>query len=361
MPIKYTRGEIVSQTTLTPPTDPRGQIDELLEQAALANAKLQEFMRKLSNSVKNEQGKAIAYKRAPLKTKQRVAEKCGIDLTNPANDKSGMKSPFEVKDIARATIVFTTVAQMLAFRDYIYHCEEYSSLKSKQSPAVKDLWAKGIEDEYKDIKFFLKVMIKYKGQDIPHIVELQLNVSQMSRGKAYGHAFYNLSRLAEKDGKNVFLPSDVACTIVVPPKITGKTGNKLRTAITQCRSLAQGDQEIMLATNILSKMLQKELKMAQDVKKGADDDNSGSANSSSPAAAAAQGSSSPANPYDYVNSAKPLTIKCGPYNAKKAEQQDSGPAQAWAISRLSSFVWSHFTACQAKPGVTGTAANIHAN
>lgn len=352
MPITYTRGDIIAQTTFASPNEPRKQIDELIEQAMLARVKLHDFMRELSRNINNESGKPIDYQSVSVsnKDKKRVAEKCGINLKSTDADKTGMKKPIEVKDIARATIVFSTIAQLLSFRDYIYMQPEFKALMNKQSPAVKDLWTTGVEDEYyKDVKFFLEMKIRYKGQIIPHIVELQLNLAQMVRGKKYGHAFYNLSRLASVDGKQRFSPADAKCKIVVPGNIKGKTGNKLRTALSQCRSIAQGNEEVLLAIGIMQKMMHKKLKMAEDMK--TDDGKAGATESDAKTKAA--------DKYDYVNGTQPLIIQCGPYEHKLAEKQDSGPAQAWAIGRLSSFIWSHFTACQNKPGVTGTAANIH--
>lgn len=362
MPITYTRGDVISQTTFTSTQDPRGQIVELIEQAKLADDKLHQFMGMLSAEVNNESGRPITYTRAPIKTRQRIAEKCGIKVwEDPSKDIPAEKTPLLVKDISRATIVFTTIAQMLAFRDYIYHTDEFIAIKDKLSPAVKDLWTADIENgtEYKDIKFFLQVMINYRGTRIPHIVELQLNAVQMDRGKHFGHAFYNVSRLAMIDGKQVFSPADPECTITIPGKIKGKVADKLRMATVHCRSIAQGDPEIMLATNIISKMLQdkSKFKMACDMKKSADA--SGAAESGSQPTAADGRSANDADPYAFMNGTKPVVILCGPYNAKKAGHQDTGPAQAWAISRLACFIWGHFTECQNAPGITGTAANWH--
>lgn len=339
--ITYTRADVISQTTFADTKDYRAQILELLEQAALANDLLNNFMRRLSNTINNASGKPIAFSRVPLKGRDRIAEKCGITKWDePATDVVADKSPLLVKDIARSTIVFSTVAQMLAFRDYIYTTTEYQSIKDKQSPAVKDLWAKGVEDEYKDIKFFLQVNINFRQRVIPHIVELQLNVGQMSRGKQYGHAFYGLSRLAKLGGKQVFLHDNTDCVITVPGKIKGKIGNKLRTALVQCRSLSEQNPEILLAINILSKMLDTKLKLARN------------------APPALREAAAEMNPNDFLNGTTPLVIRCGPYDPSNQGNQDSDEAQAWAIARLSSFVWSHFTKCQSRPGVTGLADTV---
>ncbi|NLS11785.1 hypothetical protein HGP28_02635 [Vibrio sp. SM6] len=346
----YTLDRVISQTTFWSHDHKRNQIEELIEQADLAKDELNRFMQTLSNKVNNESGKRISYIRGPLKTRERIAAKCGItQWDNPSTDKtSGVKKPLEVKDIARSTIVFRTVAQMLAFRDYIYTTPEYQALKDKQTPAVKDLWAVGIQDQYKDVKFFLQVEINFSTkvnnvqmpkQKIPHIVELQLNVCQMAWGKTYGHAFYNLSRLARIDGEEKFVWDDPQCVITVPGNIKGKVGDKLRTAITHCRSIACGDQHILLATNILSKLISNNLKLP-----------SARERETLPAA----------KHYSYKNGVRPLVIQCGPYAPEKQANQDSGPAQAWAISHLASFIWANFTKSQAKPGVTGTAANWHA-
>ncbi|WP_194436110.1 hypothetical protein [Vibrio fluminensis] len=345
----YTIENKISQTTFHDNDHKREQIEELVEQAKLANKKLHDFMKQLSRKVNNESGKAISYNRGPLKTRERIAAKCGIsDWDNPQSDKtSGVKKPLEVKDIARATIVFSTIAQMLAFRNYIFTTQEYLALDGKENDAVKDLWALGIEDEYKDVKFFLQVEIDFSTkvnntqtakQKIPHIVELQLNVSQMAWGKTYGHAFYNLSRLARLDGENTFKWNDPKCVITVPGAIKGKVGNKLRTAVTHCRSIACGDQEILLATNIISKLISSKLKLptAKECEKLPSSEH-----------------------YNYKNGVKPLVIQCGAYDFKKQGNQDSGPAQAWAIHRLAGFIWENFTKSQNKPGVTGTAANWH--
>ena len=339
--ITYTRADVISQTTFADTKNYRAQIEELLEQAPLANQKLNEFMQRLSNTINNASGKPIAYSRAPIKTRGRIAEKCGITNWDvPATDVVADKSPLLVKDIARSTIVFSTVAQMLAFRDYIYTTPEYQAIKDKQSPAVKDLWAKGVEDEYKDIKFFLQVNINFRQRVIPHIVELQLNVGQMARGKQYGHAFYNLSRLAMLGGKQIFIHDNTDCVITVPGKIKGKIGNKLRTALVECRSICEKNQEILLAINILSKMLDTKLKQARNAPAGLREQ-------------AAQ-----MNPYDFLNGDTPLVIRCGPYDPSNQAHQDSDVAQAWAIARLSSFVWSHFTKCQNRPGITGLADTV---
>ncbi|GAK88072.1 hypothetical protein JCM19238_5686 [Vibrio ponticus] len=189
MPAPYTLESVISQTTFWDNDHKREQIEELVEQAKLANPKLHKFMQHLSNTVKNESGKPIAYNRGPLKTRERIAAKCGItNWDDPKTDKTaGVKTPLEVKDIARATIVFSTIAQMFAFRDYIYTTPEYQALKGKQNKAVKDLWGLGIQDQYKDVKFFLQVEIEFSTKvnnkptgkkTIPHIVELQLNVGR---------------------------------------------------------------------------------------------------------------------------------------------------------------------------------------
>lgn len=346
----HTLSNVISQTTFWDNDHKREQIEELIEQAEIANKKLHAFMLNLSRKVNNESGKPIEYQRAPIKKRERIAAKCGISKWDaPATDITvGVKTPLEVKDIARATIVFSTIAQMLAFRDYIYTTPEYQALKDKQSPAVKDLWAVGIEDQYKDVKFFLEVEIDFSTkvnnhttpkQKIKHIVELQLNVCQMAWGKTYGHAFYNLSRLARIDGEEKFVWDDANCQISVPGKIKGDIGNKLRTAVSHCRSIACGDQEILLATNIVSKLIQKKLKLPD---------------------AEAREKLPAAKHYNYLNGKSPLVIQCGPYDPSKQAHQDTGPAQAWAISRLASFIWANFTKSQHKPGVTGTAANWHA-
>ena len=131
-----------------------------------------------------------------------------------------------------------------------------------RTPAVKDLWAKNIEDVYKDVKFFLAMDIDFKGRTIPHIVELQLNVSQMSRGKAYGHAFYNLTRLAYIQGEQRFVWDNDDCVITVGGDIKGKIGDKLRTSITHCRS--EWPKVIKMCcwlAKILSKFLTRELRL----------------------------------------------------------------------------------------------------
>lgn len=351
MPITFTRGDVIAQTTLTPTTKPREQIEELIEQAKLADPKLHAFMRELSNNIKNESGRPIQYIRAPIKTRQRIAEKCGIrDWNTPANDQPSDKDPLLVKDISRGTIVYTTIAQMLAFRDYIYNRPEFVAIRDKQSPAVKDLWSKGVTDEYKDIKFFLQVMITYKGARIPHIVELQLNVGQMARGKVYGHAFYNLSRLAMVGGRQSFEPANENCQIVVPGEIKGKLGTKLRSALGYCHSAAQGNAEVMLAIGILRKMLHNKLKTVADLKLDAP---VGMDTSAAATQARLRELNKDADGTNFANGTAPLTIQCGPYDPVAAGQQDSGPAQAWAIARLSSFVWSSFTSFQNKPGATG--------
>ena len=346
----HTLEGVISQTTFWDNDHKREQIEELVEQAKLANPKLHAFMLNLTRKVNNESGKAIAYNRGPLKTRERIAAKCGItNWDDPTTDKTqGVKKPLAVKDIARATIVFSTIAQMFAFRDYIYTTPEYQAIKDKQSDAVKDLWEKEILDQYKDVKFFLQVEIDFSTKvnnvptpkkTIPHIVELQLNVSQMAWGKTYGHAFYNLSRLAYIDGRQKFVWDDTDCVITVPADISGKVANKLRTAITHCRSIACGDQDVLLAASILSKMVSAKFKLP-----------SSKECESLPAA----------QHYSYKNRKKPLVIQCGPYDYKKAANQDSSNAQAWAISFLASFIWANFTKSQHKPGVTGTAANWHA-
>ncbi|PSW21394.1 hypothetical protein C9I98_05515 [Photobacterium sanctipauli] len=341
----YTRGDIISQTTFWSTYHKREQIEELVEQAKVANKELHKFMLDLTRNVKNESGKPIKYSRGPLKTRERIAEKCGITIwDDPSTDQtSGVKTPLEVKDIARATIVFSTIAQMMAFRNYIYTTPNYQNIKDKQSPAVKDLWTKGIDDQYKDVKFFLEVYIEFTGKvtnrppekrTIPHIVELQLNVAQMARGKSYGHAFYNLSRLAKINGSDRFVWNDPNCVITVPGAKKGNVGNKLRTAIVMCRSMALGDEKVLLATNILSKLLSNNLRLLDKRVTGKKVEHN-----------------------VYENGTTPLVIRCGPYDPSTAANQDSGAAQAWAINHLSSFVWGNFTAFQRKPGVTGTAAN----
>lgn len=352
MPITYTRGDVIAQTTLTPTNNYRAQIEELLEQSRLAQTKLHEFMQLLCNNVKNDSGRPIQYMRAPLKTRQRVAEKCGIvNWDDPTTDRPSDKDPLLVKDIARATMVFTTLPQMLAFRDYIYNRPEFSAIRDKQSPAVKDLWAKGIEDEYKDIKFFLQVMIHYKGTPIPHIVELQLNVNQMMRGKKYGHAFYNLSRLAKVGGRQVFEPANEHCQIVVPGAIKGKLGNKLRTALTHCRSIGRKDPEVILATNIIATMLRTKLKLVSQLHLGADHSNLPPERQEMKRKQKALNQGADQN--DFANTTAPMIITCGPYDPSNAQSQDSGPAQAWAIGRLASFLWSEYTHIQNHPGATG--------
>lgn len=339
--ITYTRADVISQTTFADTKNYRAQIDELLEQAPLANQKLNEFMQRLSNTINNTSGKPIAYSRAPIKTRDRIASKCGItDWEHPETDVVADKSPLLVKDIARATIVFSTVAQMLAFRDFIYTTDEFKALKDKHFLAVKDLWSQGVVDQYKDIKFFLQVKINFRNQVIPHIVELQLNVGQMSRGKQYGHAFYNLSRLGMLEGKPAFIHDNSNCIITVPGSIKGKIGNKLRTALVECRKLCEQDPEVLLAINILSKMLDTKLRQARNA----------------PAALREQAKNM--HPYDFLNGTTPLVIRCGPYDPSNQPHQDSDAAQAWAIARLSRFVWSYFTECQNRPGITGLADTV---
>lgn len=358
MPQTYTHGHVISQTTFAKINEPRKQIEELLEQAVLAQAKLHEFMQELCNNIKNESGRPIQYMRAPLKTRQRVAEKCGIvNWDQPATDQPSDKDPLLVKDIARATIVFTALPQMLAFRDYIYNSPVYRSIRDKQSPAVKDLWAKGADDVYKDIKFFLQVTINFRGAQIPHIVELQLNVKQMMRGKKYGHAFYNVSRLAKVGGRQIFEPANPNCSIVVPGPIKGKLGNKLRTALTHCRSIGRKDAEVLLATEIIAKMLRSKLKLVSDLHLDAED-NPNLSLAQQDARRRQKSLNKGADQSDFANGTAPLTINCGPYDPSTAANQDSGPAQAWAIGRLASFLWSEYTHIQNNPGAIGD--NPHA-
>lgn len=357
MPSTYTWGDRISQTTFTSTYDKRGQIEELVEQAKLANHKLHLFMQGLTQKVNNESGKRITYSRGPLKTRQRIAEKCGItnwDDTTTDITGAGVKTPLEVKDIARATIVFSTIAQMLAFRDFIYTTDEFTALKKPQfdrSPAVKDLWAKNIEDVYKDVKFFLAMDIDFKGRTIPHIVELQLNVSQMSRGKAYGHAFYNLTRLAYIQGEQRFVWDDDDCIIRVGGDIKGKIGDKLRTSITHCRSMAEGDQNVLLACEILSKFLTLKLRLLSTRETQKLDSKTNRMKTVT-------------EHNVFANGTQPLVIRGG--QAFALSLKNGRPdislqgAQAWAIAYLSSFIWSKFTKFQNLPGVTGLASNIHA-
>lgn len=270
MSITYTRGDIIAQTTFTSPTNPVGQINESIEQAMHVIYRLFEFVRNISCNVNNGLGQPIKYatEGGSNKEKGRVAEQCGIDLNNPENKKLGMKERVEVKNITRASIIFQTITQLMAVRNYIYDQPEYKVIMHKQTPAMKDC-------------------------------------------------------------KQVFLPAGRNCKIVLLGNKKGKAGNKIRTPLLLCHSLAEGNGEVLLAIEIMKKLLNTK--------------------------------STTLDTSEYQNSDAALTILCGPFDHINPSQLDSGPAQAWSIARLSDFIWSHFTKCQNHPNVTSTAENWLAN
>ncbi|UJF17198.1 hypothetical protein L0B53_00010 [Vibrio sp. SS-MA-C1-2] len=318
MQITYTRGDVISQTTFTPTSDHRGQIEELIGQGVKAKQKLSDFMRRLSKEVNNESGQPIKFQSTsvPIKGRARIADKCGIvDWDNPAKDKKGsnIKEPLIVKDIARATIIFSTIVQLEAVRDFIYEQDEYRNLKDKQSPAVKDLWGAGVHDVYKDVKFFLEVNIQWEGKTIPHIVELQLNVGSMDKGKKYEHAFYNIKRKAFLGAeKQIFIWDDPKCKITIKTKEKAKIATKLRTSLVNCKQLASGNKEQLLAVKILSKML-------------ADDFNYSMTDAS------------------YKNTGPDITINGYEYKHKNGDGPVDKKGRAWAINCLSRLVCGRYT------------------
>ncbi len=343
MPLTFTRADIISQTTFAQPNDPRAQVLELIEQSKTADVSLHRYMQAISHNVKGHDGRPKRFSRGPLKTKTSIARKVGIiDWDNPTTDRQVGKTPLEVKDIARATIVFSTVAEMMAVRDYIYTTEEFQLISKKQSPAVKDLWSKGVNDQYKDVKFFLAMKILYNNTQIIHIVELQLNVTQMDRGKKYGHAFYNVSRLGMTNGVNEWRWDDPRASIVIPGAVKGDIGGKLRTALTHIRSMAVGNQRIWKALDIISYFLQHNLRVKDTLVEQKE----------------VNGRTVTRERHNaFLNGRLPVRINAGPYDWQTGGIT-TGPAQSWAIATLAAFVFSEFTRYQGNV-YTRTAINMH--
>ena len=311
-----TKHGVLSQDLDTVPTHKRGMITELIEQGALADVKLKEFIRRVSNKMNNKYGEKIEIKTAPLKTQDSAGRKVGImNWNDPNMDTAGEKTPYEVKDIARATIRFSTIPQMYAVKDFIASQPEFTRIEhfNENNNVLKDRWAEASTGEYKDIKFFLSVPITHNNRNIQHIVELQLNTTSMDRGKKFGHAFYNVIRLGKGPaGSNKWEPNKKGSVIRIPANKKAEIANKLRTAIIKCKSMVgKNDEEIKWAIKVMVQFLNNKFVYDESLD-------------------------------SYKEGTQELSIMGGKYNWPQ-DSAINDAAYSWALAKLAAYVFSCYT------------------
>lgn len=196
------------------------QLDELYVDAEIANRKLGRFINQVSRHFSKQVG---GIKTAPLKDRDTAKAK----LTRGGRQR-GVE---DLKDIARATLMFDSMDAMYAARDYIRQQPEYTQLadgamKNRYAPEGRG----GIgptPQGYRDIKFFLLMNL---GNNKKHIVELQLNTKRTLKAKSVGHPFYDIIRL----GGDLWDPAQPNSDLLIPAKVVQKVGPKLLSACQQC-------------------------------------------------------------------------------------------------------------------------------
>lgn len=196
------------------------QLDELYADAVIANRKLGRFINKVSRYFSRQVG---GIKTAPLKDRATAKAK----LTRGGR-RRGVE---DLKDIARATLMFNSMEDMYAARDYIRQQDEFTDL---EDGAMKNRYASegrgGIgptAQGYRDIKFFLLMNL---GGNRKHIVELQLNIKRTLKAKSIGHPFYDIIRL----GGDFWDPSKPNSDLLIPASVVKKVGPKLLSACQHC-------------------------------------------------------------------------------------------------------------------------------
>ncbi|MEH6578009.1 MAG: hypothetical protein V7731_13120 [Amphritea sp.] len=199
------------------------QLDELYAQAKIANRKLGRFINQVSREFKGAVG---GINTAPLK--ERSTAKAKLTRGGP-----GSREVEDLKDIARATLMFNSIESMYAARDYI---KNQSCFTVFGNVALKDRYlskkqggAGATAQGYRDVKFFLGMDV---GRGRNHIVELQLNLKSTLKGKDVGHPFYDVVRL----GGDAWDPRLPDSAIRIPADKVHKLGRKLLHACHECIS-----------------------------------------------------------------------------------------------------------------------------
>ena len=207
------------------------QLDELYEDAAIADRKLGRFINRVAREFKGTVG---GIKTAPLK--ERSTAKAKLNRGG-----AGSRGVADLKDIARATLKFGCIETMLAARDYIKMQKEFTDLGNV---AIKDRYMPvnrgglgATAQGYRDIKFFLKVRVNTPRRW--HIVELQLNTDTALKAKDVGHPFYDVVRLGGDDWD----PEQGDSDIIIPADKVEKISKKLLHACHECieRDIAKAD------------------------------------------------------------------------------------------------------------------------
>ncbi len=196
------------------------QLDELYADATVANRRLGRFINQVSRYFSKQLG---GIKTAPLKDRATAKAK----LTR-GGARRGVE---DLKDIARATLVFDSMEDMYAARDYIRQQPEFTDLADG---AMKNRYAAAgrggvgpTAQGYRDIKFFLLMNL---GGNKRHIVELQLNIKRTLKAKSVGHPFYDIIRL----GGDLWDPAQPNSDLFIPANVVQKVGPKLLSACQQC-------------------------------------------------------------------------------------------------------------------------------
>lgn len=189
-------------------------MDQLYEDAEKADEELKTFMQDVC---KHFEGVSISPRTTSLKRRDTAKAK----LTRGG----GWRAVKELKDIARATLVFNDMESMYAARDYIVRQRcftrlGYDALKNRYSTNAAVGGVGPTDQGYRDIKFFLAMEIR--GPRRYHIVELQLNIVRTIMAKKKSHPFYDILRLAPANWTPTRPNSNITVTADVIDKVAYK-------------------------------------------------------------------------------------------------------------------------------------------
>jgi hypothetical protein len=168
------------------------QIDELIAKGMIGQDRLIAICRSLRSTIPG-----AVVSNPGIKKRDTIVEKI----------KHRGKKVEQLNDVSRATVTFSHLEELYAADAWVQETFEYQ-MAQMSGGARKNRWVKHAPDgEYKDIKFFLALVIP--GTVIPWLAELQLNLKIAMRGKSIGHGIYEITRLGDEEGKlPIVIPAD---------------------------------------------------------------------------------------------------------------------------------------------------------
>jgi ppGpp synthetase/RelA/SpoT-type nucleotidyltranferase len=155
---------------------------EVFRQAAIADEALGKFITRVSQKYPG----TIVH--AKLKTEDSARGKLVRD--EKTGEKAVPDDPATLRDLARATIQYSSLQALYSAREFIKLQPEFI-----YGGEMKDRYqdSSPVPSGYRDVKFFLGMNI---GGDRRHFVELQLNMTSMLDAKEIEHPIYEILRRA---------------------------------------------------------------------------------------------------------------------------------------------------------------------